>query len=253
MKGTIHSMQLDLSDSNDSDLLLLSNSPSLSCKRYARMTAYGNHWRVEDDYARSFTNYDSGVACLEANEQSAGTGKDYVGVLTDIFLIDYGDMKTPVIIFSCVWKKRHDNFRNETYVRDQDGFLVVNFRFNTPKSVDPYVFPSQCSQVFFADDDLHPPGSNWKVILRKEARSRRKVEEDDDVYIVTNVASAGVVPISAFVNPPSEPDLVGAIILNDADNALALQSLDKPKKRTPSKSGKKSTGTGGEKRKKRRT
>lgn len=226
MKKTVHSMALDMNDPNESDTVLLSNPPSLTCKRYARMTAYGNHWRVEDEYSRSMTTFDSGVACFEANENSGGTGKDYVGILQDIIVPDYGDLKTPIIVFSCVWKKRTDNHNNNTYVRDADGFLVVNFRHNIARTVDPYVFPSQCTQVFFSTDDLHPPGSQWKVVLRKEARSRRKVEEDDDLFISTTDAAAGVIPGSSFLNQPLEPNLAGAIVLNDTENAIALQSLD---------------------------
>lgn len=251
MKRTVHSMHLDMSDPDDSDTVLLSNPPSMICKRYAKMKAYGNHWRVDDEYSRSLATYDSGVACLEANEQSAGSGKDYVEILEDILLLDYGDIKTPVIIFSCMWKKRCDNLKNDTYVRDADGFLVVNFRHNTSKAVDPYVFPSQCTQVFFSDDDLHPPGSQWKVILRKEARARRKVEENDDIFITTNVQATGVVPNSTFINPPTEPDLAGAIVLNDAENALALQSFEMQERRKVSRPKPTRAENGGTQRRKR--
>ena len=231
MKKTVHAMDMNMMDPDQSNTVLLSSPPSMVCKRYAKMQAYGNHWRVDDDISRRMDTFDSGVACLEANEQSAGTGKDYVGVLKDIFLLDYDDIKTPVIVFSCVWKRRYDNQRKSTYVRDSIGFLVVNFRFNTSKSVDPFVFPSQCNQVFFADDDLQPAGSQWKVILRKEARSRRKVEEDDDVFIATNGQNVGSIPSIALMNHLAEPDLTGAIILNDAKNALALSSFNVPEKR----------------------
>lgn len=227
MKRHVHSLNLDMTDPNEADTVLLSNGPTLKCLKYAKMKAYGNHWRVENEVGRSMTSYDCGVACFEANEQSYGSGKDYVGLLEDIFVPDYGCLKTPIIIFGCQWKKRTDNHNNSTYIRDSDGFLVVNFKHNLSRAVDPYVFPSQCTQVFFSDDDSHPPGSQWKVVLRKEARGRRKMEEDDDIFITTNVQTAGDVPSCTFVNPPNEPDLAGAIVLNDADNALALQSFER--------------------------
>ena len=227
MQRKVHSLNLDLTDPNESNLLHLSNPPLLTCKRYAKMKAYGNHWRVEDEVTSSWTNYDCGVACFEANDQVQRTGKDYVGILQDILVPDYGDLKTQVIIFSCVWKKRTDNHNNNTYVRDADGFLVVNFKHNIPKSVDPYVFPSQCTQVFFSDDDLRPTGSQWKVILRKEARGRRKIEEDDDLFITTIVATdGGVVYGNSLLNQSAEPNLTGAIVLNDIDNAIAMQGFD---------------------------
>ena len=233
MRNHIHSMVLDMSDPNEADTVLISNPPSLKCRRYNKMTAYGNHWRIDNDTNRSMTNYDSGVACFEANEQSSGSGKDYVGILQDILVLDYGAVKTPVVLFSCLWKKRHDNHNRSTYVRDSDGFLVVNFKHNTPRSIDPFVFPSQCTQVFYSDDDLQPRGSQCKVVLRKEAKSRRKLEEDDDIFILTNVQSVGDVPSHTFRPPPTEPELLGAIVLNDADNALALQSFDKEVTRRP--------------------
>lgn len=216
-----------MSDPNEHDTVLLSNPPSMTCKRYKKMKAYGNHWRVNDETGQSMGNFDSGVACFETNEYSSGAGKDYVGLLEDILVLDYGDLNTPIILFSCQWKKRFGSHRNSTYIRDRDGFLVVNFKHNLPKQVDPFVFPSQCTQVFFSDDDLRPAGSQWKVIMRKEARSRRTVEEDDDIFISTNVSTGGVVHSGALRNPPNEPDLAGAIVLNDVDNAIALQSLEK--------------------------
>lgn len=177
--------------------------------------------------SRSFTNFDSGVACFEATDQVVRSGIDYVGILEDILVPDYGDLKTQVILFSCTWKKRTDNHNNSTYVRDGDGFLVVNFKHNISKSVDPYAFPSQCTQVFFADDDLRPKGSQWKVVLRKEARGRRKVEEDDDLFIFTNASvNDGVVAGSSLLNQTAEPNLTGAIVLNDIENALAMQAFD---------------------------
>ena len=232
MQQTIHSKTLDMTDPNESDTVLLSNPPSLTCKRYAKMTAYGNHWRVDDETTRSMGNFDSGVACLESTGLSAGSGKDYVGILQDILVPDYGDLKTPVTVFSCVWKKRVDNHNNSTYVRDPDGFLVVNFKHNISRAIDPYVFPSQCNQVFWADDDLRPPGSQWKVVLKKDARSKRTVEEDDEVFLTTTNADTGAVPSSQLLNQRVEPDLTGAIVLNDIDNAIALQSFDKQTVRT---------------------
>ena len=52
------------------------------------------------------------------------------------------------------------------------------------------------------------------------------VEEDDDLNISINEVAAGVVPVSTMFTQPIEPDLTGAIVLNDTDNAIALQSLD---------------------------
>ncbi len=81
-------------------------------------------------------------------------------------------MHTHVIIFRCEWVKGVDNQGNVTYVKDDYGFLIVNFRHRLPLMVEPFKFPFQMTQVFFFDD-LRKLG--WKVILKKEARSRREV------------------------------------------------------------------------------
>jgi hypothetical protein len=95
---------------------------------------------------------------------------NFVEVLKDILKLDYGLVHTLVIIFKCEWVKRMDNQGNATYVKDDCGFLIVNFRHRLPLMVEPFIFPSQVTQVFFFDD-LKKPG--WKVILKKEAQSRR--------------------------------------------------------------------------------
>jgi hypothetical protein len=62
--------------------------------------------------------------------------------------------------------KQHDNRRNVIYVRDDAGFMVVNFRHKVAKMEDPFIFPSQVTQVFWSDD-MDKPG--WKMVLANEA------------------------------------------------------------------------------------
>jgi hypothetical protein len=50
-----------------------------------------------------------------------------LGVLKDILKLDYGLMHTPFIISRCEWVKGVDNQGNTTYVKDDYGFLTVNF------------------------------------------------------------------------------------------------------------------------------
>jgi hypothetical protein len=74
----------------------------------------------------------------------------------------------------------------------------------------PFIFPSQVTQVFFLDD-LRKPG--WKVVLWKEARSRREVVNIEDVFITTTVEIAGLsAPIGLF-QAPNIVSLIGAIEL----------------------------------------
>ena len=96
----------------------------------------------------------------------------YVGVLKDILKLDYGPMNTPIVLFRCEWLKTQDNRGNATYVRDDAGFLIVNFRHKLPRMADPFIFPSQATQVFFSDV---PEKVGWKVVLQKEARTKGKL------------------------------------------------------------------------------
>jgi hypothetical protein len=52
---------------------------------------------------------------------------NYIGVLKDILKLDYGPLKTQVILLRCEWMKKEDNQGNPMYIRDDAGFLVVNF------------------------------------------------------------------------------------------------------------------------------
>jgi hypothetical protein len=74
---------------------------------------------------------------------------NYIRVLKNILKLDYGPLKTPVILLCCEWMKREDNRGNPTYIRDDAGFLVVNFRHKLPQMSDSFIFPSQATQVFF--------------------------------------------------------------------------------------------------------
>jgi hypothetical protein len=52
----------------------------------------------------------------------------YVGILKDIILLDYGLISQPVILFKCDWVKNGmGRWGNATYRCNDDGFLLVNF------------------------------------------------------------------------------------------------------------------------------
>ena len=52
------------------------------------------------------------------------------------------------------------------------------------------------------------------------------MEEDDDAFTTTNVQFVGKIPSGTFASPPREPEIAGAIVLNNAHNALVLQIFD---------------------------
>ena len=87
---------------------------------------------------------------------------------------------------------------------------------------EPFIFSSQVTQVFFSDI-IDKPG--WKVVLRKEARSRREVVETTDAFISTTVESVGLRALESLPTPTEHVNLVGAIELSPEENLLAHASF----------------------------
>ena len=165
-------------------------------------------------------SYNSGVASI-FQEPVDGGGEstvNYVGVLKDILELHYDALYNKIILFQCEWMKKRDNQGNGTYTRDEFGFLVVNFWHKLPRLAEPFIFPSQATQVFFSNVVEKPA---WKVVLRKEARARREVLDTADAFISTIVETSG---LSAPRNPQAcaeTMNLVGAIELSVEENLLA--------------------------------
>jgi hypothetical protein len=175
-----------------------------------------------EDLQSALQTYDSGIASLfempTANSQSE-VSLHYVGVLQDILKLDYGPLRTPVILFRCEWFKREDNRGNPAYMRDDAGFMVVNSRHKLPKMSEPFIFPSQDTQVLFSND-LTKPGK--KVVLRKEARSKREEQDIKNVFITTSLEVQGMSAPKRVPPPPITTSLIGAIELSNVDNLLAI-------------------------------
>ena len=218
---TVHNHDYDPNNIDDMDRILLCR-PSQKTTQYTRMRAFGNHFRVEDLQSALLQTYDSGIASIfevPTVDSQSEVSLNYVGVLQDILKLDYGPLRTPIILFRCEWLKREDNRGNLTYVRDDAGFMVVNSRHKVPKMSEPFIFPSQATQVFFSND-VKKPG--WKVVLQKEARSRRKKQDTSDVFITISVEVQGMSVPERVPPPPIVVSLVGAIELSDRDNLLAI-------------------------------
>ena len=202
VKKTVHNHDYDPNNIDDVDRILLCSRPSQKATRYTRMRAFGNHFRVDDSQAALLQTYDSVIASIfevPTVDAQSEVSLNYVGVLQDILKLDYGPLRTPVILFRCEWLKIEDNRGNPTYVWDDAGFMVVNSRHKLPKMSEPFIFPSQATQVFFSND-VKKPG--WKVVLRKEARSRREEQDTSDVFITTSVEVQGM-SAPERVAPPS--------------------------------------------------
>jgi len=89
------------------DAYHLSMKPKFSTLNYTRMKAYGNHYRVIGvNNINTHAMYDSGITSVFRQQQGTNEGTtlgliQYVGVLKDIVLLDYGTILIPVILFKC--------------------------------------------------------------------------------------------------------------------------------------------------------
>jgi hypothetical protein len=108
VKGVVHGQQLDLGNLDGLDVVLLCNKPFQVAMQYTKMKAYGDHFRVEDPNSRLLQTSDTGIASMF--EQQIVVVRDqmsvqYVGLLKDILKLDYGCVRSPIIIFRCEWMK----------------------------------------------------------------------------------------------------------------------------------------------------
>jgi hypothetical protein len=210
----------------------LSMKPQMTASRYAKVRAYDNHYRVTiDNEATTMATYDSRVASIfqqpHATNESMTLGSiQYVGVLKDIILLNYGPVSQPMVLFKCDWVTHgSDRWGNPTYRHDEDGFLLRNFCDLKAKVIEPFVFPSQVRQVFYAHE-LNIPW--WKVVFHKEARSKRIiVENNEEINIpIDNVIGTEVLFI--ILEVLNNITLVGAIELTRTKAILAAVRLQRP-------------------------
>jgi len=166
------------------DVMQLSMKPQMTSSRYAKVRAYDNHYRVTtDNEAITMATYDSRVASIFQQPHATNEGMtlgsiQYVGVLKDIILLNYRPVSQLVVLFKCDWvTPGFDRWENLTYKRDEDGFLLANFRNLKAEVTVPFVFPSQVQQMFYADE---PNTLWWRVVLHKEARFKCIIAENSE-------------------------------------------------------------------------
>jgi len=77
-------------------------------------------------------------------------------------------------------------------------------------------------QVFFSNN-LNKLG--WKVVLHKEAHSRKAVVDLENVFITTTMETCGLSVPMGLPPFPNTPSLIGAIELSKKDNLLACEQF----------------------------
>jgi hypothetical protein len=103
IKDVVRNHHVDPNDENDIDRVLMCSRPSQLATRYTRMKAYGNHFRMEDQQFKTLKTYDSGVASVFHMPfvGSEDVTLNYVGVLKNILKLNYGPIRTHVILLRC--------------------------------------------------------------------------------------------------------------------------------------------------------
>ena len=157
------------------DVLALSKQPSELATKYRSMWAFGQHLRVASAETQ-LTTCDSGVGAIFRCPCRAGSRDihlimadvEYVGQLQEIVEVNYGGLC--VIVLLCKWIKANYRGHNATMKKDRWGFNLANFLQPLPFGPESFAFPMHVEQIFFADAREDP---GWKVILRREVRSRR--------------------------------------------------------------------------------
>ena len=135
-------------------LITMSRPPFPTIKHYTSMWAHGYHFRADDEDGRANVSYDSGVAALitqecvssRADRHPVEAALNYVGVIRDILLVDYGIHQYNVL--KCSWIR--PNLEGpRTIRRDVNGFWSVKHGARQTPVVEPYVFPNHVQQVSF--------------------------------------------------------------------------------------------------------
>jgi hypothetical protein len=138
----------------DDILVSIAQPPLRLALRFARMWAYGNHFRTDNEqHSRRHSTYDSAI-CTIFTEEVRDDGVDggvsealiqYVGILKDILVVSFGALK--VTLMRASWIPMHNAHNAPSRIRDEYGFFLVKHESRLPAMEEPYVFPSQVSQV----------------------------------------------------------------------------------------------------------
>ena len=246
----------------------LSRKLSATITHYTTMYAYDNHFRVDDERGTSHVSFDSGVATIITQECRSSrvdqspihASLQYVGVIKDIFRVDYRHIFFNV--FRCSWIKPNMD-GNATIREDEHGFWSIKFNARQPAGLESYIFPCDVSQiwnmwqnteetlvnvsdlysttrsfvfllihmlilkellqVYFVDDDNDP---EWKVVVYKECRSRRIVYTSCS----EGLSVAGRVDVTRNVNGSSSlhrrDEAAATILATDVEHINAYVERD---------------------------
>ena len=126
--------------------------PSRRVCSFRSMSAYGSHFRVEEEGGGpQHVTFDCGVAELESsneNDHCSGQGGLVklvrVGILKDILVLKY--INTNIVLMVVSWVAK-DTEMQPRLRRDEHGFWLTNLAARPRCTKAPYILPSLASQV----------------------------------------------------------------------------------------------------------
>ena len=131
----------------------LASLPNAEVEEYRGMSAYANHYRIEDPVeGNPYKTYDSGVACIAStlcqfsatDRRPVQANLKYVGVLRKIIRLNYRVLQ--INVMSCDWIKPNVA-SNPTMRKDAHGFWLVKRGAYQRANAEPYILPVHASQV----------------------------------------------------------------------------------------------------------
>jgi hypothetical protein len=178
------------------------------------MWAYGCHYRCDPERGPSHITYDSGIASMSSH--TTNTVVD-VGVLKSIVSVQYAAEN--ILLMKASWIPPTQEGQ-ATIKKDGSGFWMVKWTARQDgQRHNPYVFPCTISQVFFMSDRLQ---ADWRVVLRHEARSRRRVDETQ--YIV--FGAGGAVEEEDLVAPAVHRHRQNPVMEGDEVDVAVVRAID---------------------------
>ena len=134
------------------ELMALTLHPSKKVCAFNSMTSFGSHYRVDmAEGAMRHVTYDSGVAELKCSTPATSSTQNAVmvelvrvGVLKNIWVLNYGGMNIVLMVVSWVAKHSVDQPRLR---RDHHGFWLANLSTRPRDTTTPYLLPALASQV----------------------------------------------------------------------------------------------------------
>ena len=117
------------------------------------MTSFGSHYRVDlEEACNQHVTYDAGVAELQPRTRSTESHGNAivvelvrVGVLKDIWVLNYGNLNIVLMVVS--WVDKHTDAMPRLR-RDEYGFWLANMAARPRDTTNPYLLPALASQVY---------------------------------------------------------------------------------------------------------